>query len=231
MEETHNEQITIDGPAASGKSTLTRRVADRVGAYYINTGEMYRILTWLSLKNRIDPKNNTAVIRLLDHHDLKLKVNPENQSILVLLDNQPIDNEVIRSSEVTAQVSYIAAIPEVRNWMVKKQQESRHLGLIVMEGRDIGTVVFPDAKYKFFITASARERALRRFRQNGETPDDANLESVTEDIIKRDKIDSERRVGLLKPADDAHIIDTTSMTIDQAVNKLVSKYNQILQQG
>ena len=228
MKDNSNEQITIDGPAASGKSTLARCVALKVGAYCVNTGDMYRSLTWLSQKNRLDPVDDrAAIVRLLDQHDMQLKANPEDCSISVMLDGQPV-RDAIRASDVTAGVSHIAVIPEVREWMVKKQQESKHLGLIVMEGRDIGTVVFPEAKYKFFVTASPRERALRRLRQDGETPDNANLESVTNDIIKRDKIDSERKAGPLKPAPDAYIMDTTSMTIDEAVNTLVSNYLEIL---
>ncbi len=184
---------------------------------------MYRALTWATLKNNIDPKCDPAgVASLLGEFNLRIIANSQDITTTLLYNDNSIIPEDILSSHVTSQVSYVAIIPQVRDWMVNKQRETKELGLIVMEGRDIGTVVFPDANYKFFLTARPEERALRRLKQTGEHPTELKLATLVESIIKRDKIDSEREVGPLKPAVDAHIIDSTTLTICDVVNKIVS---------
>lgn len=212
------EQISIDGPAAAGKSTVAKSVARILDAYYINTGEMYRAVTWLALQRHIDPECDQAtVIRLLDETELRLiKDTTDINRLILYVNNQRVDIANFRTPEVTTKVSFIAKIPKVREWLVKRQKETANLGLIVMEGRDIGTVVFPNARHKFFLTASPEERARRRLAQAGEVVDGATIKSVAADIAERDHIDSTREIAPLRPAEDAIIIDTTCLDSDAA---------------
>jgi cytidylate kinase len=216
-----NGQIAIDGPAASGKSTVARLAAKRLGGYYINTGDMYRCVTRLALDAGIDPKTQPqAVAGLLERIDLNYAID-ENDCPQLELDGSLVPQERIRGAEVAALVSYTAKIPEVRTWLVERQRESRKLGLVVMEGRDIGTVVFPDAPFKFFVTASPLVRARRRLAQAGETEAGATVESVAASIAERDRIDSTRAVSPLKPAADARLVNTDELTPDQVVDIIV----------
>jgi cytidylate kinase len=214
-------QIAIDGPAASGKSTVARTVAERLGACYINTGEMYRTLAWVVVQRQLDPERDAAaIVALLP--TLEIRYQPGHDGRLALmLNGQPVAAAEIRAPQVTRAVSAVAAIPAVRHWLVARQQESARHGLIVMEGRDIGTVVLPSARHKFFITASPLERARRRLAQSGETFTGATLESVAAEITERDRLDSTRAVSPLRPAADAVLIDTTTMTIDQVVDQVI----------
>lgn len=224
MASTTNQQITIDGPSASGKSTIAKLLADELNAIYVNTGEMYRALTAEALRNQLDPEiDPDRIVNLLDQINLQLVRDQNNDNSLTLyLNDSPVEIPLIRSPEVTAKVSFAAKIPEVRDWMVRRQRETKHLGLIVMEGRDIGTVIFPRAKYKFFITASPEERARRRLAQAGEVPDGATIETVASEITERDRLDATRKVAPLRPADDAVSIDTTGQKIDAIVRYLAS---------
>ncbi len=218
------KQITVDGPAASGKSTVARRLAEKLDAYYVNTGEMYRAITAVALTKgtRIDT-DPAAVIELLDEIKLSFRPSPDGQEkqLILRINDVPVDSSLARSPAVTDKVSAIAKIPEVRQWLVPRQRESAALGLIVMEGRDIGTVIFPDAAHKFFISASPEERARRRLAQSDETGANADIASVTNELIERDRIDSTRAVAPLKAAPDAVTIDTTDLTIDQVIDKMI----------
>lgn len=215
------QQIAFDGPAASGKSTVAKRVAEALGAYYINTGEMYRTLTWQVVLAGIDPQQSPdAVETLLDSVEIRYEL--LDGELTLTCNGEPVDRQKIRAPHVTAHVSHVAKIPAVRAWMVERQQESASLGLVVAEGRDIGTVVFPNAKWKFFVTASPMERARRRLAQDGEAADNATLESVAQEIAERDRIDSTRAVSPLKQADDAVLVDTSDMTIDDVVEKVLA---------
>lgn len=219
--ENEPSQIAIDGPAASGKSTVARTVADRLDACYVNTGEMYRTLTWVVLRESIDPETQTEAIEgLLETIDISYRQAADGELVL-MLDHQPVDLEQIRAPQVTEQVSTVSKIPAVREWMVERQRASAERGLIVMEGRDIGTVVLPDASFKFFITATPYERARRRLAQGSENVDGATLESVAHDIAERDRIDSTREISPLKAADDAITIDTTGMSIQAVVEQVM----------
>lgn len=217
-----NVQITIDGPAASGKSTIARLVAERLDGFYINTGDMYRTLTWVIMECGLDPKIDTAVIvALLDEIDIRYKINTDGTPHL-LLNGEPVQQTDIRNPKVAAEVSDVAKIPQVRTWMVQRQRRTADLGLIVMEGRDIGTVVFPQAAHKFFLTASPEERARRRLNQAGESPSDATVESVAAEIMRRDRIDSTRTVAPLRPAPDAVTVDSTHMTQEEVAKQIIS---------
>lgn len=217
----HSFQVAIDGPAASGKSTVARLLAGRIGGYYINTGDMYRTVSWVALQHGVDPvANPSGVVALLSDCDLRYRI-VEGVPTLFLND-AVVPQEAIRSPEVSAIVSPVAAIPEVREWMLDRQRECKEVGIVIMEGRDIGTVIFPDAKFKFFVTASPMERARRRLAQKGEVADGATLESVAADIARRDEIDSTRAVAPLRPAEDAVTIMTDGISAEEVADLLAT---------
>ena len=216
------EQIAIDGPAASGKSTVARLLAETLNAYFINTGDMYRALTWQVMKHGVDPRSDPdAVAPLLEHLDLTSRPDAANQ-LRVYLNGTEVPQSEIRAPDITAAVSFLARIPAVRQWLVARQQELATLGLTVTEGRDIGTVVFPQARFKFFVTATPEERAKRRLQQADETIDGATLASVAAAIEERDRLDSTREIAPLRPADDALVVDTTGRTVEAVVNELAA---------
>jgi len=218
--------IAIDGPAASGKSTIAALLAEKLHIPYINTGNMYRAITMYALDAGIDLKtkcNDEEFAPLLDTLTLNYIKNASGDYELQV--NGVLPGPKLRSPEVAAFVSPVATLAVVRDWLKDLQRDSVKLGLIVMEGRDIGTVIFPDAAFKFFLTATPEERARRRLAQAGETFDGATLESVARDIAERDRIDSSRAIAPLKPAEDAEIVDTTPMTIDDVINYLVGRVN------
>ena len=197
-------------------------IAERLGAYYINTGEMYRTLTWVVRSNRIDPETEIAAVkRLLSEIEIRYEL--IDGELVLTCNGTPVLSNEIRAPEVTKYVSLVAKIPVVRSWMVDRQRASAELGLVVAEGRDIGTVIFPEAKWKFFVTATPEERARRRLAQDGEAPDNATLASVAAEIAERDRIDSTRAVAPLKQADDAILVDTTGMTIEGVIEFIIGE--------
>jgi cytidylate kinase len=214
-------QIAIDGPAASGKSTVARLVAGQLGGFYINTGDMYRTVTRAVLEAGIDAEHDpAATVALLAGLDLRYRLVDE---VPVLhLNGTPVRQERIRAPEVAKVVSFVARIPAVRAWLRERQRETRDLGTIVMEGRDIGTVIFPDASNKFYVTASPEVRARRRLAQAGEVADGATLASVAAEIAERDRIDSTRAVAPLRPAEDAVHINTDDLTPEQVADRIVA---------
>ena len=214
-------QVAIDGPAASGKSTVARLLAKRIGGYYINTGDMYRAVSWVALQHSVDPVANPAgVVELLADCDLRYRIVDGVPTLF--LNGSVVPQEAIRSPEVSVIVSPVAAIPEVREWMLDRQRECKEVGIVIMEGRDIGTVIFPEAKFKFFVTASPMERARRRLAQKGEVVEGATLESVAADIARRDEIDSTRAVAPLRPAEDAVTIMTDGITAEEVADLLAT---------
>lgn len=221
-----NEQITIDGPAASGKSTLAKQVAKELDAYFINTGDMYRTLTWVAIERGIDIHQEIEkIVDLLGKVNIRYVID-HDKTLVLTCEGKAVIPEEIRAPHVTEKVSFVASIPEVREWLVARQRESAQLGLLVMEGRDIGTVVFPEANYKFFVTASPMVRAKRRLAQDGEVPEGTTVEKVASDIAKRDELDSNRKISPLKKADDALFVDTSDLTVAQAADKIVEHVRQ-----
>jgi cytidylate kinase len=210
--------IAIDGPAGSGKSTAAKNIAQNLGFTYLDTGAMYRAITYLALRDGI-VENIPAVIELVNKISLKLKF--ENNITRVFIDNEEVTNN-IRTPEVNSKVSEISTIPEVRYELVKIQKKLGEAGNIVAEGRDITTVVFPDADVKIYMTASVEERAKRRFKEFQEKKADITLEEVKENIEKRDKIDSNRAASPLKKADDAIEFDNTGLSINDEMDMLLS---------
>lgn len=209
--------IAIDGPAGSGKSTSAKLIAQKMGYLYIDTGAMYRAVTFLSIKKKLKSEND--IVRLAESIDIKLKF--ENGYTEVFVDNTNITDE-LRTHEVNAKVSNISKIEGVRNALVNKQREYASLNNgIVMEGRDIGTVVFPDADVKIFLTASLDQRVDRRFREYESNGIKIPVENIKENLVQRDRIDSTRQVSPLQKAADAVEIDTSSVTIEQQVELIL----------
>ncbi|MBD7945175.1 MULTISPECIES: (d)CMP kinase [Psychrobacillus] len=211
-------QIAIDGPAAAGKSTIAKQTAELLGYTYVDTGAMYRAITYKALGLNIDLQDGTKLTELLKETSIELKPSPKGQ--LVFLDQVEVTEE-IRSKEVTANVSVVAAHANLREEMVKRQIEMGKHGGVVMDGRDIGTHVLTNAELKIFMSASVEERANRRFLENQKRGIHTNLEELMHDIALRDKLDSEREASPLVKAKDAIFIDTTSLTIKEVSNKIM----------
>jgi len=205
--------IAIDGPAGAGKSTIAQKLSEIYKLMYINTGAMYRAVTLVALKNNILPNDVKALTELV----LKLNMHFENDRLL--LDNVDINDE-ITTPYIGNNVSNYAAIQEVREILVQLQQVMAGKYDVIMDGRDIGTVVLKNSKYKFFLTATAEERARRRFNEFKEKGMEVKFDDILNDIVKRDYIDTHREYNPLRKAIDAIEIDTSFMNIDQVVNSI-----------
>ncbi|GHH98167.1 (d)CMP kinase [Neobacillus kokaensis] len=211
--------IAIDGPAAAGKSTVAKIVAEKLTYVYIDTGAMYRALTYKAIDEKLNLEDEEALLDTLLAANIELL--PSENGQLVYLDHKEVTNE-IRTEEVTNSVSIVSKHPKVREEMVRRQQSFAINGGVVMDGRDIGTHVLPNAEIKVFLLASVEERALRRHAENLQKGFPSDLDKLKEDIARRDKIDSERKTAPLKKADDAIEIDTTSLTIPEVVDKIMA---------
>ena len=211
--------IAIDGPAGAGKSTIAKHVAKALGFLYIDTGAMYRALTFKSLETGAPPFDPEMVIQLARKTTIDLRSQSDG-SIQVLLDGKDVSGD-IRLPRVSAHVSDVAKIKEVREIMIAKQQYLGRQANSVMDGRDIGTVVFPDAQYKFYLDASLAERARRRHAELTGMGQVVSREAVESDLSNRDHIDSTRSFAPLKRADDATYIDTTAMAIEEVAQALL----------
>ncbi|RDY70109.1 (d)CMP kinase [Halobacillus sp. SY10] len=220
--------IAIDGPAAAGKSTVAKKVAEKLSFIYVDTGAMYRALTWKALKQGISLEDEDGLAQLLSQSDLNLVQSDAGQR--VILDQRDVSEE-IRTAEVTNQVSIVAKHKNVREEMVQRQQELVKDKGVVMDGRDIGTHVLPDAEVKIFMIASVEERAERRHKENLEKGFPSDLKQLKEEIRKRDEIDSNREIAPLVKAEDAIEIDTTSMNIDEVVEGILTIVNEKWEKG
>lgn len=210
--------MAVDGPSGAGKSSVCRAVAKRIGAAYVDTGAMYRVATLQALRAGVDVADTAAVIAATA--DLPLGVGADPLVEEVLLAGEDVSAE-IRGSEVTRNVSAVAAIPEVRaNLVVLQRRLAEESGRALLDGRDIGTAVLPDADVKVFLTASAEVRARRRCDQDLAAGRGADYETVLADVVRRDELDSTRAVSPLRPAEDATIVDTSDMTIDEVIDTL-----------
>jgi len=211
--------IAIDGPAAAGKSTVAKIVARKLSYLYIDTGAMYRALTWKALQEKIAVEDEDRLYRLLSRTEIILKQDGGVQKVFV--DGVDVTEE-IRFPEVSKHVSIVAKHKKVREEMVKRQKELARTGGVVMDGRDIGTHVLPDAEVKIFLKASVAERARRRHYENLAKGIPSNLQEIEREIAKRDEIDSNRSVSPLKKADDAIEIDSTKLTIEEVVDRIMA---------
>jgi cytidylate kinase len=211
--------VTLDGPAASGKSTVARLVAQALDASFLDTGATYRAATYAALQAGVDLKDSQSVLEVL--RETSFTLIPTAEGMAVSINGQGV-SEALRTPEVTAQVRNLAQSGIIRNWLVVLQQNfaRQHLR-IVTEGRDQGTVVFPNALLKIFLTASARERAQRRCKELLARGIECDIDRIEADIQSRDESDRNREVGPLKPAPDAVEVDTTGLTIGQVVSKIV----------
>lgn len=208
--------IAVDGPAGAGKSTISKLIAKKLNINYIDTGAMYRAVTYKCLSEGVDVKNEAAVIEVAKRTDIDFRDNN------IYLDSKVV-NEEIRTIEVSGNVSDVAKIKEVRYLMVDVQREIGTRNDVILDGRDIGSYVFPNADYKFFLVATPEERGRRRYKELCEKGFEGTLEEIIKDIEKRDEIDSNREFAPLKKADDAIEIDTTGLGIDEVVETVVSK--------
>ena len=212
-------QVAIDGPASSGKSTISKLIAKENHFVYLDTGAMYRVVTLAVLRNKISIDDHEAIEKLVQTIEIGFSMQDGKQS--VFMNGEDVTDE-IRSVEVTKNVSAVSAIKEVRTRLVHLQQEIAENHSIIMDGRDIGTVVLPQAEIKIFLVASVEERAKRRFIENQEKGIEMSYEELVEDIRRRDHIDSTRKESPLKKAEDAIEIDTTTMTIEDVVKTVTA---------
>ncbi|MEG6616252.1 (d)CMP kinase [Peptococcaceae bacterium 1198_IL3148] len=218
-------KVAIDGPAGAGKSTVAKKLADRLGLLYIDTGSMYRAVTLKALQSQISFGDAEQLGRLAA--TVKIELVPGNEAgCKVFLDGQDV-TKAIREPQVSNHVSLVAKIPAVRKNLVKQQQDiAAHCG-VVMDGRDIGTRVLPDAKAKFFLTATIEERAKRRLQDLKQQGHDISLKKLISEIAERDTMDQNRAVDPLIPSEDAIIIDSTGLTIEQVVELMVQKVKEV----
>ncbi|WP_229402834.1 (d)CMP kinase [Micromonospora okii] len=205
--------VAVDGPSGSGKSTVSRRLAAGLGARYLDTGAMYRAVTWAVLRSGVDLTDAASVGKVAAEVDLSIGTDPQGYGVSV--DGVTVDSD-IRGPEVTGAVSAVAAVPSVRALLVARQRELIvKAGRIVVEGRDIGSVVAPDADLKVYLTASEAARAQRRSAE-----DAADVAATAADLARRDRLDSTRKADPLQQADDAVVLDTTELGIDEVVDRL-----------
>lgn len=209
--------VTIDGVAASGKSTTAKLVAESLGFNYLDTGAMYRAAALAAKKSNANPEDEPAVFSAVEKSNLSVEYSSAEMKIFIL--GEEVSDE-LRTDEVSELTSIISKFPSVRELMVKLQRELVKNGNFVVEGRDIGTVVFPNAQLKFFLTASAEVRARRRYKEMGEDQNTRTIEEVENEMKKRDLRDATRAISPLKKAGDAVELDTTEMTIDEQVKHL-----------
>ena len=221
--------IAIDGYAGCGKSTLAKLLARTLDYTYIDTGAMYRAVTLYAIKHGFisdDNLNKEQLIKNLQKIEITFKYNPQLDKNETFLNGENVETEIRQNQEVSRWVSYIAEIPEVRSYLVRMQQKLGEKKRVVMDGRDIGTVVFPDAELKLFLTASVEERAKRRYLELKQTGIDVSFEEILHNIKERDRIDSTRDTSPLHPAKDAVIIDNTNLSIEEQFAMVVALISQ-----
>ncbi|HEK9073226.1 TPA: (d)CMP kinase [Streptococcus equi subsp. zooepidemicus] len=219
-------RIAIDGPASSGKSTVAKIIAKNLGYTYLDTGAMYRSATYIALKNGYHKEDVNLILQELAERPISFKKAADG-SQLVFLGDQDV-TMAIRQNDVTNNVSWVSALPEIREELVKQQRRIARTGAIIMDGRDIGTVVLPDAELKIFLIASVEERAQRRYQENIEKGIATDFDTLKTEIAARDYKDSHRQVSPLKAADDAIIFDTTGITISAVVQFIQEKAEKIM---
>ncbi|MFO7760932.1 MAG: (d)CMP kinase [Thermodesulfobacteriota bacterium] len=214
------EIITIDGPSGSGKSTISRSVAAELGFTFLDTGAMYRAAGYHAIQKRIDLADEKGLEYLLDNIELELY--PGKDDTRIFLNHQEI-SEAIRTAEIGLAASRVSALPAVRKKLTKIQREMGRLGMVVAEGRDTGTVVFPEASYKFYLDASPEERARRRTLQLRQQGYEADEQEILKQLKERDDADSSRSQAPLRKAADAVIIDSSKLTIEEVINLIIGK--------
>lgn len=214
--------IAIDGFSSTGKSSISKVVADTLGLIHIDTGAMYRAITLFGLRNFKNEKQEIDLSKLLQNlNEISLEFRENSGKLEIYLNGENVSKE-IRTTEVSDNVSFIAKHPEVRERLVVLQRDIAEKQGVIMDGRDIGTVVLPNADYKFFLTASADERARRRFLELQGLGIETTIEEVKQNLIERDRIDSEREISPLKQAEDAILIDNTNLNKEETIDLILS---------
>jgi cytidylate kinase len=211
--------IAIDGPAGAGKSTIARLAAKELGYIYVDTGALYRTIGLAAFRRDLTADDKEQIIAMLPEIKVELAFN-ERQEQIVLLDGEDVSG-LIRTPEISMMASAVSAIPEVRAYLLDLQRDMAHTNNVIMDGRDIGTVVLPDAQIKIFLSASPECRARRRYDELIEKGMDVKYEDILSDVIARDYADSHRDIAPLKPADDAISVDTSGEDLETSVNKLL----------
>ena len=212
--------IAIDGPAGAGKSTIARLTAKELGFIYVDTGALYRTIGLAAFRRSLTAEDKDAIIEMLTVIKVELAFNEKHDQI-VLLDGEDVSG-LIRTPEISMMASAVSAIPEVRAFLLDLQRDMAHTNNVIMDGRDIGTVVLPDAKIKIFLSASPECRARRRYDELIEKGMDVKYEDILSDVVARDYADSHRDIAPLKPADDAIMVDTSGEDLETSVNKLLT---------
>lgn len=214
--------IAIDGYSSTGKSSISKIIAERLGLVHLDTGALYRGVTWFALQNCLHENGSINLEELFSSFDqIELEFKNDNGELVLFLNHIDI-SKAIRTNEVSENVSFVAKQKEVRDFLLQSQRSLAEKGGIIMDGRDIGTVVLPNADYKFFLTASIEERTKRRYKELLSLGIEAHEEQVKENLIIRDKIDSEREIAPLRQADDAIVIDNTHLSKEETINSILS---------
>lgn len=212
--------IAIDGPAGAGKSTIAKRVAEELNFMYVDTGALYRAVALCAIQKNIEPDDSQRVSEMLSEIKVQLAFNYRFEKV-VLLDGRDVSSR-IRTPEVSMAASKISALPQVRAYLLDLQRDIAKENNVIMDGRDIGTVVLPDAKVKIFLTASPQVRAERRYKELSEKGANVSFDEVLRDVNERDYNDSHRKTAPLKPAEDSVFVDTTDLDFEQSVEKIIS---------
>jgi cytidylate kinase len=216
--------IAIDGPSGAGKSTVARLLAQRLGYIYIDTGAMYRSIGWKAKQEGIDPADESKLADLCERTEVTIK--SDNADLRFFVDSRDVTGE-IRTPEMGMMASAVSKSRAVRSRLLTLQRNLGRSGNVVMDGRDIGTVVFPDADVKFFLEASAEERGRRRYLELKQKGMDVDLDVITREIRERDQQDSGRAIAPLKKADDALLIDSSSMSIEQVLDRMLAEIAKV----
>ena len=212
--------IALDGPAGAGKSSVSKMVAKRLNCTYLDTGAMYRAITYEALKRNISEEKE--IVQMVEN--LNMDICAKEDTMHVFIDGEDI-TQYLRTSEVSSNVSRVSAFQGVRNAMVKLQRKVAEKGNAVLDGRDIGTVVLPDADLKIFLTTSVHTRALRRYKELKDT--DTTLERIEEEIKRRDNLDMTRKISPLRKADDAILLDNSDLTLEETADKIISYWKKV----
>ena len=219
--------IAIDGFSSTGKSSISKIIAEKLGIVHLDTGALYRGITWFALQNCVDQDGTINLQELFNSlHLIKLEFKKEEDELVLFLNHINVSKE-IRTNEVSENVSLIAKQKEIRDFLLEAQRSIARNGGVIMDGRDIGTVVLPDADFKFFLTASIDERTKRRYNELLSLGIEADENQVKENLIERDRIDSEREISPLRQAEDAIVIDNTNLTKSQTIESILQYLTKI----